>query len=264
MRVKPASCDKQPDHLRGPNRNYHRFIVLGHQRSGSSLVINTLRTHPAIVAFGEVLYSEGTHFNVEGYDNNSVNSLRFRNENPIEFLDGFVFCGYRDDIEAVGFKAFPDQMDNFRCRCVWTWLERNTDLKIIRLARQDLLATYASMLIAYRDNRFSIKDESERSETTIYIDPHKCMTEFKQRENYNKTAKESVEHHDVMDITYEELALHPSLYLKNIQKFIGVKIHDLEIATVRQEKRALSEVIENYEELRRYFLGTEWEYLFDS
>jgi hypothetical protein len=263
MRVTPASCDAQPDYLRGPNRNYHRFIVLGHQRSGSSLVVNTLKKHPAIVSFGEVLYSEGTHFNVKGYDDNSLNSLRFRNNNPIEFLDGFVFCGYRDDIEAVGFKAFPDQIDNFRCRRIWTWLEQNTDLKIIQLARQDLFATYTSLLIAYKDNRFSIKDESERSKRTIYIHPHRCMAEFKQRANYDKRTKASIEHHDVMKITYEELAVHPSLYLKNIQKFIGVRSHDLQITMVRQEIRTLSEVIENYDDLRRHFLGTEWEHLFD-
>ena len=41
-------------HLRGENQKYIKFIVLGHPRSGSTMLISTLRKHPQIVGFGEI------------------------------------------------------------------------------------------------------------------------------------------------------------------------------------------------------------------
>jgi len=50
----PSVFDGQARALTGPNRTYKKFIVLGHQRSGSSLVIRSLRAHPQVVGFGEL------------------------------------------------------------------------------------------------------------------------------------------------------------------------------------------------------------------
>ena len=67
----PGAFAVRPQTSQGPNRSYRRFVVLGHARSGSSLLIGSLRRHPQVVAFGELFVAGRIGFNVEGYDNHS-------------------------------------------------------------------------------------------------------------------------------------------------------------------------------------------------
>ena len=228
------------------------------------MMTGTLRKHPQIVGFGELFVRDRLGFNVEGYDNHSVTFLALRNKYPVEFLERYVFSSYRADIMAVGFKLFPDQIDNDRFACLWQWLKQNRDLKIIYLTRQNLLATYTSLLIAQKDGRFGIRDESKRTKTNITICPKKCLAEFQKRKHYNEVIINCIKHHEVMEVTYEELAAEPYYYLKEVQEFLGVDVCDLEISTVKKETRRLSEIIDNYDELRQHFSGTEWEDFFDE
>ncbi len=264
LTITPAAIDAPPSTLQGTNRSYHKYVIFGHQRSGSSMIIGTLRKHPQIIGFGELFTANSVGFNIKDYDNHSIKAHALRNKYPVEFLDRYVFSSYRDDIRAVGFKLLVEHMDNDRFRCIWQWLDQHRELKIIYLARQNLLATYTSLLIAIKDGKFGIKDKSERSTTTININPKECLAEFQKKKYYNEEIKKCIKHHEVMEIIYEDLATEPYGYLKKFQKFIGVDICDLEISKVKQETRPLLEVIENYDELCRYFKQTEWEYLFDE
>jgi LPS sulfotransferase NodH len=261
--VKPTDIDSLPRGLEGSNRSYQKFIILGHQRSGSSMMIGTLRTHPQIVGFGELFIADTVGFNVQGY-NSSTKALALRNKYPIEFLDRHIFSSYPDNIQAVGFKFFPEHIErNVRFRCIRQWLEQNKDIKLIHLTRKNLLAAYTSLLIAIKDRRFGIRDKAERSTTTVTIDPQKCLAEFQQRKASHEEIQQYIRHHEVFDIVYEDLAADPHRHLQAIQQFIGTDIRDLKINKVKQETRPLSEVIENYDELQNFFRQTEWKYLFD-
>ncbi|XOF35362.1 MAG: sulfotransferase [Candidatus Electrothrix sp. YB6] len=262
--VKPTDIDSLPRGLKGSNRSYQKFIILGHQRSGSSMMIGTLRTHPQIVGFGELFTADSVGFNVEGYDNYSTRTLALRNKYPVDFLDRHIFSFYPDEIQAVGFKFFPEHIErNARFRCIRQWLEQNKDIKLIHLTRKNLLAAYTSLLVAMKDGRFGILDKSERSTTTVTIDPTECLAEFQQRKASHEEIKQYIRLHEVFDIVYEDLAADPHRHLKAIQQFIGTDIRDLQVSKVKQETRSLSEVIENYDELQNFFRQTEWNYLFD-
>ncbi|MCI5164918.1 MAG: hypothetical protein D3903_02220 [Candidatus Electrothrix sp. GM3_4] len=262
--VKASDIDSFPRGLEGSNRSYQKFIILGHQRSGSSMMIGTLRTHPQIVGFGELFTVDSVGFNVEGYDNSSTRLLALRNKYPVEFLDRYIFSSYKEDIRSVGFKFFSEHIErNNQFRCIWQWLEANREIKVINLTRKNMLAAYTSLLIAMKDGRFGIRDKTERSTTTVTIDPKKCLAEFQQRKVSHEETKQYIRHHEVFDIIYEDMATDPHTYLKNIQQFIGTDIRDLKVTKVKQEMRSLSDVIENYDELRKFFRQTEWDYLFD-
>jgi LPS sulfotransferase NodH len=254
--------DTHPEAMRGDHRDYRKYIILGHQRSGSSLVVNTLAKHPGIVAFGEIFYEEGVHFNVKGYGKGSRRILELRNQCPLAFLDEYVFTGYRESVAAVGFKVFPDQLDYPELAGVWSWIEHHEELVVVRLKREDLLATYVSRLIAELDGRFSIRHESERSTTTLFIDPDRCMAEFVRRERYHEQARQATRRHEALDLSYEELSRDPAGGCARIQALIGVEVLDLPVTMIRQETRPLSEVIENFDELRRWFAATKWRHLF--
>lgn len=264
LTLTPDALDNHPRKFEGHNSDYTKFIVLAHERSGSSLVIRTLRKHPQIISFGEVLNKARPGFRIEGYDDFSLKLFALRNKYPIDFLERYIFPGYQEDIKAVGFKLFPHHIDHDRFRCVWHWLDQNRDVKIIFLTRQNLLATYTSLSIAREDKRFSIKDDSERSKTTITIDPIKCLAYFQRRKQYNEDAREHIKNHEVMDVTYEELSKDPHFHLQEAHNFLGFDVSNFELGSVKQEVRPLSEIIDNYDELHRHLSDTEWQYLFDE
>jgi len=262
VKVKPKLQEAVPTFWKGTNQNYNKFIIIAHARSGSSMLIGALREHPQIMGFGEIFHPKEITFNIQDYDNNSVHLLNLRNNYPLEFLNHFIFSSYKDQIKAVGFKVFPEQIDNHSFCSIWQWLNQHRDVKIIFLTRQDLLATHTSRLIARKDGKYGIRTEEQRSTTTVKIDPKNLLEELEKRKYYNEEVKKYVKDHEFMEITYEELTQNISYYLTKIQEFIGVDVHDLTVKSIKQETRSLENVIENYDELKLFFKATEWEYFF--
>jgi LPS sulfotransferase NodH len=262
--VNPSLFDNPPEILSGPNRDYKKFIILAHQRSGSSLVISSLRRHPQVVGFGELFVSERIGFNIEGYDNHSKVLHQARKLFPVKFLNHYIFSSYLEEKRAVGFKLFPNQLENPHFRCVWDWIQQNRDVAIIFLSRQNHLAAYTSLLIAKETGVYGITDESQRTSDTVTIDKDKCLSEFRERDMLKVAAKKKISNHSVMDITYEELNEDPVSAILRIQTFLGIDKIKPKITTVKQELRPLSEVIANYHELRQQFSETIWAHYFDE
>ncbi len=264
LTVSPTSMNDRPKVWQGSKRNYQKFIIFTHQRTGSSLLIGTLRDHPQIVGYGELMLPHRIGFNVTGFDNLSKKHLAFRNKYPTEFLNDYIFTSYPDRVKAVGFKLFPDHIDNVKFRGIWQWLKQNRDIKIIFLTRTNLLARYTSLQLALMTNQFSITDQSQRTSMTIRIDPQACLEDFKLRKRYDEAIKNITKHHEIVNITYEDMTADLNHNLSKFQSFIGVDIQALKVNKVKQQTRPLSEVIENYEELSHYFAKTEWAYIFDE
>jgi LPS sulfotransferase NodH len=263
-KVSPSVFDNRPNILAGPNRDYTKFILLAHQRSGSELVISSLREHPQVVAFGELFVFRRIGFNIEGYDNHSEVLHQARKLFPVEFLNRFIFSSYLEKKRAVGFKLFPNQLDNHHFRCVWDWIKQNRDIAVICLSRQNHLAAYTSLLIARKTGVYGITDESQRPSITVTINKEKCLSEFRKRDILKAAARKKISNHRVMDITYEELNEDPISTILQIQEFLGIDKVQPEIVTIKKELRPLSEVIANYHEIRQQFAGTIWAHYFDE
>lgn len=264
LKVSPKLFDKQPDTLAGPNRDYTKFILMGQPRSGSSLVIGSLRKHPQVVGFGELFNRGQIVFNIKGYDNASKVLYKARKEYPIDFLNRYIFSSYLKRKRAVGFKLFPEQLDNQHFGCVWNWIEQNPDIAIILLSRQNTLATYTSFLIAQKTQVWQTLDKSQRSSINVTVDMEKCLAEFQTRERYEAIARAKIANHRVMEITYEDLSKDPSTHIIKIQEFLGLDREEPEITQVKSETRPLSEIIDNYHELKEQFANTQWAHFFNE
>jgi hypothetical protein len=262
--AKASDLDVTPEELRGSNTGYRKFVVLAHARSGSSMVIHALQHHPQIVCFGELFVASRISFNTDGYDNYSGKLIYLRNRQPLKFLEKSVFAPYRNDVRAVGFKLFPDQLVSSRFSPVWDWLCSDRDVHVIMLQRRNLLSTYASLLIARKTGNFGISSESHRTDTTISIEFSDCLNEFEKRKKYHEDALQSLQANKVLQVYYEDMVAGLSAQFAVIQEFLGVEPVSPTINSVKKEVRPLSDVITNYDELRGRFSGTEWEYLFED
>ena len=251
-------------HLRGENQDYNKFIVLGYPRTGTSMVISTLRKHPQIVGFGEIFMHQEVGLNLN-YDYNFFDLdkiLAIRNKYPLEFLDSFIFTSYRSNLKAVGFKLFPHQMDNHRFKSMWQWLETNKEMKIILLTRKNWLASYSSYLIAKKDNNWWVGNPSHRTKSTVYIEPDNLSKYFSKRIFYDDKIMNHIRFHQILEINYEEMSKYPDHTFRMVQDFLETDILKLKVSSVKKEIRPLSEVIENFEELKASFSGTKYENFF--
>jgi len=228
------------------------------------MTVGTLQKHPQIISFGELFVSNRIGFLINGFDRHSKELLYLRRKYPIEFLERQIFASYPNEIKAVGFKVFPDQLDNKQFHCVWDWIIKNKDIKIILLKRRNLLAVYASELIARETQKFWISDESERTSTTVTIDYNDCLEKLETREAYNNTSLRYLKDHDVLEITYEDLVQDLVAGFTKLHEFLGVDLYPPEISTVKREVRPLNKVITNYAHLRDKFSNTKWRYLFEE
>ena len=265
-RLDPSMLDEIPSQYRGNNRDYQKFIIISHHRSASSVTLNTLREHPKVFRFSEVFLERYIQFKNPGYDDYSRKMYFLRKRYPIEFLERQIFTSYRDEFEVVGFKVFPEQLDNQHFSSIWDWLEQHTDVKIIFLTREDLLAYYTSYAIALKTGTWGInvKNAKKRKQkiSRIHIDHKKCMESFQQRKAYNDYALSRCKNHEVLKVTYEEVTSDLNGSIHTIQEFLGLDPRELEVTSVKQQVRPLSDVISNYQELKDKFSSTEWSYLF--
>lgn len=248
---------KRPKEFHGSNRSYSRFIVLAHQRSGSSMVIATLNKHAEIVAFGELFVKRRIGYFVPGFNGQSKALRYLRNTDPVRFLEEHAFSSFPDRIKAVGFKLFPDHLDNQQAAPLWKWLEKNKGVKIIFLTRENLLDVYCSLIIANKTGNFGYSEESGKHKITINIEH--AEKEFEKRISYMQEARAKLNEHQVLDLSYETLTKNIPASFERLQSFIGVDQFKLDVPTRKQETRPLSEIIENYGELCRAWKGTAWE-----
>jgi len=250
---------ERPKEYRGDNTKFTRFILLAHQRTGSSMVMATLNKHPSIVAFGELFVKSRIGHMVSGFNNHSKALHYLRSKDPVRFLEEHAYSSFPENISSVGFKIFPDQLERKDAAPLLPWLNENKDVKIIILTRNNLLDVHCSLAIANKTGVFGIRKESDRQMVTINVDIHKAEAEFKRRKAGHQRAREKFVDHEVIELAYEDIIEQPTEEFKKIQSFIGVTLTQLHVPTVKQETRPLSEVIENYDELKIKWKGAEYE-----
>jgi LPS sulfotransferase NodH len=229
------------------------FVVLGTQRSGTTLLITLLDSHPEIFCAGEIFNTNPTkiHHDEFSYRNN-------KNKKIYEFLD--YFYKKNNKFKAVGFKLMLDQLKlhpdilNFI---------KNNNLKIISMERENTLKTYISHLIAKKTNIWA--SGSPVKQVRISIDTASIIAELdaivqKKEENEKISSK-----FDCLKVTYENLTTNKEKTVRVILNFINVNDRFIELKTSQTKINSdeLKDVIENYEEVYTVLKNTSYEkYLF--
>jgi len=223
---------------------------------------SALSRHSSILCFGELLHSEQICRTAD-HDTHK-RWLSWRNENPIPFVRDMVFRGYPESTRAVGFKIFPEHLDNkVGMGVLWDWLEGQRVIAVISLHRVNLLAYFLSLQIAQRTKTWLPRPderlEGAGARETVSIDPGQAEAAFERRLRYRRLVQERFSQHPFFELSYEELAENTQPTLGRVQLFLGVKRQALAPATLKQEVRPLREAISNYDELVRRWRGTRWE-----
>lgn len=247
---------------------YQKFIVLTRARSGSNLLGDLLGSSSQILLFGEIFQNKQrriiwNHWQPDDYKSQAVRSLR--NEKPIQFLEEVVFRPYPRRIKAVGFKLFYSHGADPVWQPIWDYLKQDRSIKIIHLQRQNILKSHLSKAIATqrkchieRRGLFQPAAPPVEDIDPVELSYEACLQDFEQTVHWRKEAVEFFQDHAVKEVVYEDFIRNWDATLQSLQEFLGTQPQPLRTSIVKQSKRAMSESISNYWELKQRFENTPW------
>lgn len=246
--------------------DYTKFVVLTRARSGSNLLIDALHHHSNVIAYNEVLHIGGGIIWGEPFPNlhTTPEVLRLRIEEPVGFLEKIIFRQYPVWINAVGFKLHQSHLR--RNAGVKDWLKDNMNLKVIHLVRRNRLASLVSAQIALIEKRWISKtDNNKHGKTTrITLDHEQCLQAFQEFQEDMDGYERLLANHDCQRVYYEDICSNFQDELDKIQSFLALNPQKLRTTNRRIRVKPLSEIIENYEELKKKFQNTPYIDYFDD
>lgn len=263
------SCEYKNYHCDGNNTNYQKYVILTHARTGSNHLVSYLRSHDAIISFGELFQPDNVWFNYNDYpQHDSVKLIEYRNLYVEDFLDNMVYRKFAPHVSAVGFKIFYNQPGNIPGGGrIWKYLNALPDLKIIHLKRKNLLHAYASLVMAAKTDLWMVTKATHPSVITdinVYLSYDECLSFFRWAQNCIKEFKPFLDKKNELEIFYEDLVENSSETLDAIQAFLNLDRKNLYSECKKQHTKPISSYLVNYQELKSLFKKSEFEHFFEE
>jgi len=246
------------------HRNYQRFVIVGVARTGSTLLLNLLNAHPAVIAFGELFRGDGAI----GWDIPpflTERSFRFRqmaDTQPLEFLENAVFCRWPREIAAVGFKLFYYHARSGPQAMVWDHLRDEPGLAIIHIKRHNILEQYISLRVAHATNVWSTAKQPDGTAAPMSLSPEDCLRHFEEVRAQEEACDAFFQGSRILTLAYEDLVADRASALRTVGAHLALSLESAKPRIVRQRTQPLSSAIANYDELREFFAGSAWESFF--
>jgi hypothetical protein len=270
--------------------SHTRFVILAHARTGSTLLSRALNSHPRVLCFGEVFnwVHHYVDYALDGYDS-SNKDLNRRNSDPVAFLQERIFCPPPGARTAVGFK-----LHYFHCSSPWgfpallDYLAQDKGVQIIHLQRRNMLRSLASQKLtamtgdyaririltrlssapkafihpakAFHRARAILAQNLRRSPvpSSVTLSVEECKAYFEETTAAVARHEELFRDHETLPVFYEEILSSREEVFARAQSFLGVEPRILAVDLRKQNPQDLRALIENYEELREAFAGTEY------
>lgn len=228
--------------------NYSKFIIASHARSGSNLLLNSLNSHPNLIAEHEIFAAHNRNIG----------------ENFQPTLDN-LFRARPKDISAVGCKIFYYHLNEAE----WQQISKIPNLKVIHLKRQNRLSMIVSMKVAFKTDQWGITNESDRIEADkkqVYLDYDFLRNSFEKIELWEENINELFGQSQIANISYENLSQHYGETISSLFNFLGVPeipIEQIKTKHKKQNPEPLDRLIQNYAELKAKFANSPWKHYFN-
>ena len=245
---------------------YRKFVIVGTARTGSTLLINLLKSHSQVRVFGELFRSTDTiGWDVKPYATfQSRDVVSLYRADPVAFLQSHVFCRWPRPCSAVGFKLFYYHARTPEHSVVWDYLAADPEIRILHLRRRNLLAQYYSLRLAHQTNAWTKPAAPQDNPATIRLDPRECEDHFGWVRALEQECASVFARHDVHDIWYEDLVVDQGPTIGAMQDFLGLPRQCLKATIVRQRTTPLHLAVANYDELRNQLADTPWAVFFED
>lgn len=245
------------------------FVIITTARAGSNMLRGMIDSHPLALVGGEL-------FNTEFFKSNKIpwpvgnaeqdpELLELRRSDPVTFVNRLHDLAAKSGHRAIGFKLFYHQGDTNEA--LLNYLASDTNIRIIHLTRQNRLRRYLSLERAkltgvWARPATATPTAKDSPLPAVQIDFAGLVKDFQRVEDKEREYRDRFKDHDVLEISYEDLAKDPHAVGARAIAFLGLEPAKLEIRHKKSGTDSLREAISNYEELRSS-LRT-WESFFEA
>lgn len=231
------------------------FLIISRSRTGSTLLMTSLNSHPNIMCLGERL-------------NFLRRNEKSRRRNPVSIIKN-IYGKQPGYTKAAGFKLFyshPNDASESEREAIWAQLAAIDGLKIINLRRKNVVRALISKEIAAQSGEYfsTKKSDGPKSNKKIEFRPEKLHEELGKNEHREKTCLSRFNHCEKLEITYEQLVSNPSETHQALCEFLNVDQVCLSSDLKKQNPEPIKEILTNYVELEEYFSDTEYSHFFQE
>jgi LPS sulfotransferase NodH len=242
-------------------RSPQPFVVLAYQRSGSNLLCQWLDTHPEICMHFEIFNDKAVYANcAKGGQSRDKDVIERRNADLSAFLEDMLDVrSAAPGAKAVGWKLFPEHWSIGEPSTTHGFFERvmaDPRIRKVVLRRENLLAACTSAMKASVSGQYI---HTNLDHIRVHIVPHEFEAYARGYDAYYDFLRERLSGQKYVELTYEDLTADSSGSLRQIHDLLGVG--GQEMATVhsnmkRQNTVPICDALDNFEELRKAFIGT--------
>jgi len=230
------------------------FIIFGQSRSGSTLLMDLIKSHPEINCETEL-------FNyLELFPKFKPLRSLFRS-----FPLPYIYYRAKKTQKAVyGFKLFFFQVHNPE-KCLAQLARKNW--KFIHIKRQNLLRQSLSNIIAMETNHWHRRVENKPSVEKIEIKPERLLHVLKNRTAWKLKEKKLIEKYNHITITYEDDLMDKDKWQQTANKvFRYLEIDPIEVNSELKKtyKKPYTELILNFAELKKAVQNSPFSYLLEN
>lgn len=229
-----------------PRVNTRKFAIFASPRTGSTLLCAILNRTPGVLCHFELFHQEMIQYRNQTI--REVDAISARDEDPIGFLRSAYQADVPDGVDLVGFKHFW-HLDKHVTEAILA----DSDIQIIYLARENLIAQYSSEAIARATGKWVAVTGQPREEVRVAFD----VTDFERFERYQRNLERdrlsllSARGRSAFFIEYRNL-LDPSL-LKRLSQYLGHQVPlDVKPEILKQNRSHVPDRFSNPTEVKAY------------
>lgn len=232
-----------------------RFMIACAARTGSTMLVRTLRSHPALVVHGEVwgermVGLDGPLARECEADPAVFDALqRARFEHPEDCMRRFLDA---HGAQATGFKLKFDELVRPEWNGIRRLVEADTALRIVFLHRRDLLRRYLShQVVLHQTGITNVPVGGTLPEVAPFaVDIDDCLRDIAETRRREREFEAAFAAHPSMHVVYEDLAADPQAQCDRVFGFLGLAPTPVRVATERIVRTPAESLALNYPELQ--------------
>jgi len=247
-----------------------KFVVFTTPRTGSSLLIKTLDTHPEIFCAGELFFFKGDIYHTEY----RYPFWRFPFSNKINYiinypkiffsLNSFLNQFYKESsktgIKSKGFKLMHFQ--TYYTPGILNYIRKN-NIKVIVLIRKNILRNTLSDLRARSTKVYHNSGDTATVTIPMFkVDVHELARKMRQIERFNKQLERSTVNLNRKIVYYEDFENWEAT-VSGILHYLSVTDIPLRPASRKLNPVKLEDMIENYTEVSSWLLENNYAQFLD-
>ncbi len=243
-----------------------KAIVLTTQRTGSTFLVQCLRSHPEVHCLGEMLAGGHVHIPSLVYKSRyATKAYRYLTSGamfPTRMMDRYFA---RTDRPVMAFKAMYNQI-----RPPWTlrYLREHTEIRVLHLRRHNLLKQYVSHALIHvkRDDHWDPHTTAPVTPVSIVVSADDAVRYLRRLRAEHDAHERMFARHPRLSLTYESMIDGDALaagVARDICDFLGIAQQPMHSKLVKLNPQRLREMITNYDEVSRRIRQTEFADLLD-